>query len=54
MPLCFCYPALLHYKACAVTRRQKIADGALFVFGCLAAIYTTSQTVRLLLPISDS
>ncbi|KAK4698377.1 solute carrier family 36 (proton-coupled amino acid transporter), partial [Phenoliferia sp. Uapishka_3] len=44
VPLCFCYPALLHYKACATTRKQKLADIALFIFGVLAAIYTTSQT----------
>ncbi|KAL8280932.1 hypothetical protein RQP46_006611 [Phenoliferia psychrophenolica] len=48
VPLCFCYPALLHYKACAVTRKQKIADIALLIFGVVAAIYTTSQTVILL------
>lgn len=49
VPLCFCYPALLHYKACAHTRKQKILDIALLVFGLLAAVYTTSQTVTLLL-----
>lgn len=39
--------ALLHYKACAHTRKQKIADIALLVFGIAAAVYTTSQTVSL-------
>ncbi|GAA5956652.1 hypothetical protein JCM21900_002327 [Sporobolomyces salmonicolor] len=48
VPLCFCYPAMLHYKACAHTRKQKVADIALFVFGLVAAIYTTSQTITLL------
>lgn len=37
---------MLHYKACARTRKQKIADIALMVFGLGAAAYTTIQTVR--------
>ncbi|PCH42344.1 hypothetical protein WOLCODRAFT_120386 [Wolfiporia cocos MD-104 SS10] len=49
VPLCYVYPAMLHYKACARTRRQKIADIALMVFGMVAAIYTTVQTVHLML-----
>ncbi|KAA1467720.1 hypothetical protein DENSPDRAFT_832835 [Dentipellis sp. KUC8613] len=48
VPLCYVYPAMLHYKACARTRREKLADIALFVFGMAAAIYTTVQTVRLM------
>ncbi|KZT73071.1 hypothetical protein DAEQUDRAFT_808609 [Daedalea quercina L-15889] len=48
VPLCYVYPAMLHYKACAHTRKQKIADIALMVFGMIAAIYTTVQTVRLM------
>ncbi|KAI5477250.1 vacuolar amino acid transporter 4 [Pseudohyphozyma bogoriensis] len=48
VPLCFCYPAMLHYKACATTRKQKIADAALFVFGLGAALYTTANTIILL------
>ncbi|GAA5876473.1 hypothetical protein JCM1840_005549 [Sporobolomyces johnsonii] len=54
VPLCFCYPAMLHYKACAHTRKQKVADIALFVFGLLAAIYTTSQTITLLVAGGES
>lgn len=46
VPLCYVYPAMLHYKACARTRRQKLADIALIVFGMVAAVYTTMQTVR--------
>ncbi|KAI0067192.1 hypothetical protein BV25DRAFT_1795537 [Artomyces pyxidatus] len=49
VPLCFVYPAMLHYKACAHTRRQKIADIALGVFGMIAAFYTTFQTVLLMI-----
>ncbi|KAM0791921.1 hypothetical protein ACM66B_004175 [Microbotryomycetes sp. NB124-2] len=49
VPLCFCYPALLHYKACARSRKQKVADIALFVFGLFATVYTTSQTIQMLL-----
>ncbi|VDB92299.1 unnamed protein product [Peniophora sp. CBMAI 1063] len=45
VPLCFTYPAMLHYKACARTRKQKAADIALGVFGIVAAAYTTAQTV---------
>ena len=43
---------MLHYKACARTRRQKAADIALMIFGIVAAVYTTAQTikVRLRLP----
>ncbi|KAI0685968.1 transmembrane amino acid transporter protein-domain-containing protein [Cytidiella melzeri] len=49
VPLCYVYPAMLHYKACARTRKQKIADIALMVFGMIAAAYTTAQTVKLML-----
>lgn len=45
VPLCFLYPAMLHYRACAKTRKQKIADIALGVFGIVAAVYTTVQTI---------
>ena len=46
VPLCYVYPAMLHYKACARTRRQKIADIVLMIFGLFAAAYTTIQTVK--------
>ncbi|KII85114.1 hypothetical protein PLICRDRAFT_45235 [Plicaturopsis crispa FD-325 SS-3] len=49
VPLCYIYPAMLHYKAVARTRREKLADIALMVFGLLAATYTTIQTIRLML-----
>jgi hypothetical protein len=45
VPLCYVYPAMLHYKACARTWKQKAADIALGVFGVIAAFYTTIQTV---------
>ncbi|RPD59581.1 hypothetical protein L227DRAFT_527034 [Lentinus tigrinus ALCF2SS1-6] len=48
VPLCYVYPAMLHYKACARTRRQKAADIALMIFGTIAATYTTAQTIRLM------
>ncbi|KAI0661798.1 transmembrane amino acid transporter protein-domain-containing protein [Cubamyces menziesii] len=48
VPLCYVYPAMLHYKACARTRKQKIADIVLMVFGLAAAAYTTIQTVKLM------
>ncbi|EMD34028.1 hypothetical protein CERSUDRAFT_141455 [Gelatoporia subvermispora B] len=46
VPLCYVYPAMLHYKACARTRREKAQDIALMIFGMLAATYTTIQTVK--------
>ena len=46
VPLCYVYPAMLHYKACAKTRFQKAADIALMIFGTLACIYTTAQTIQ--------
>ncbi|KAH9944868.1 transmembrane amino acid transporter protein-domain-containing protein [Amylocystis lapponica] len=49
VPLCYVYPAMLHYRACARTRRQKLADIALMVFGMVAAAYTTIQTVSLMI-----
>jgi proton-coupled amino acid transporter len=48
VPLCYVYPAMLHYKACARTWKQKAADIALGVFGVVAAIYTTFQTIVLM------
>lgn len=46
VPLCFVYPAMLHYKAVARTKFQKGSDIALMVFGMLAAIYTSIQTIK--------
>ncbi|EJD45960.1 hypothetical protein AURDEDRAFT_113873 [Auricularia subglabra TFB-10046 SS5] len=48
VPLCYVYPAMLHYRACATTRKQKAIDIALMIFGTVAAIYTTVQTVTLM------
>ncbi|TCD64918.1 neutral amino acid transporter [Steccherinum ochraceum] len=49
VPLCYVYPAMLHYKACARTRKQKVADIALMAFGLIAAVYTTIQTLKLMI-----
>ncbi|KAG9102470.1 neutral amino acid transporter [Ceratobasidium sp. 370] len=49
VPLCFVYPALLHYKAVARTRLQKGGDLALMFFGMLAALYTSIQTIKLMM-----
>jgi len=57
VPLCYVYPAMLHYKACSRTRKQKAADIALIIFGLIAAAYTTMQTLKLMLepaPVGDS
>ncbi|KAH9481708.1 Vacuolar amino acid transporter 3 [Psilocybe cubensis] len=48
VPLCYVYPPMLHYKACAHTRKAKIADIALIIFGVVAAVYTTAQTINLM------
>lgn len=48
VPLCFCYPAMLHYKACAKNWWQRAIDITLVLFGLTMAIYTTSQTVSCL------
>ena len=45
VPLCYCYPAMLHYKAVSRTRKQKLADIVLIIFGFIAAAYTTIQTL---------
>jgi hypothetical protein len=41
--MCYVYPPLLHYKACAKTTKEKVADILLIIFGVLATIYTTFQ-----------
>ncbi|CAE6508366.1 unnamed protein product [Rhizoctonia solani] len=48
VPLCFVYPAMLHYKAVAKTRFQKGSDIALMTFGMVAAVYTSFQTIKLM------
>jgi hypothetical protein len=38
---------MLHYKACARTRKQKVVNIIIMIaFGLLAMLYTTIQTVR--------
>ncbi|KAL4906530.1 hypothetical protein BDW74DRAFT_133987 [Aspergillus multicolor] len=46
VPLIYVYPPLLHYKACARTTGQKLADIALTVFGVVSCIYTTALTIN--------
>lgn len=46
VPLCFIYPAMLHYKAVAKTRTQKLCDILLGVFGMGAMVFTTAQTIK--------
>ncbi|KDQ57087.1 hypothetical protein JAAARDRAFT_35689 [Jaapia argillacea MUCL 33604] len=52
VPLCYVYPAMLHYKI-ARTRKQRIADITLMIFGLVAAVYTTVQTIRLMVAPED-
>ncbi|WFD33240.1 hypothetical protein MCUN1_000053 [Malassezia cuniculi] len=49
VPLCFVYPALLHWKACANTRRAQILDGLLLLFGIFCVVFAGSQTVQMLM-----
>jgi len=53
IPLCFIYPALLHYRACASTRAAKIKDILVFVFGVATMAFTTVQTIRLAIAPSE-
>ncbi|ORZ12447.1 transmembrane amino acid transporter protein-domain-containing protein [Lobosporangium transversale] len=46
MPLCFIFPALFHYKACAKTMKEKAIDIALGIFGVAAMIFTLFITIR--------
>lgn len=36
---------MLHFKAVAMTRRQRIGDAVLCLFGFVVMIYTTSLTI---------
>jgi len=48
VPLCFVYPAMLHLKAVAKTRRQILIDRLMIIFGSGAAVFTTVQTIKLM------
>ena len=45
VPLVYIYPAVLHYKGVAETRREKIGDIVMMVMGVVCMIYTTTVTV---------
>lgn len=49
VPLGLCYPPLMHYRACAKTRTAKLLDIGLFLFGVAASIFTSIQTLKLIL-----
>lgn len=49
VPLCFVYPPLLHLRACATTRRAKVLDISLFIFGIFCVVFCGSQTVHSML-----
>ncbi|KAF9354358.1 neutral amino acid transporter [Mortierella sp. AD094] len=46
MPLCFIFPALFHYKACAKTTKDKVLDILLGLFGVAVMIFTMYITIR--------
>ncbi|KAI9809832.1 MAG: hypothetical protein M1825_000265 [Sarcosagium campestre] len=45
VPLVYVYPPLLHLKAVATTRAQRISDIAICIFGVIGMVYTTTLTV---------
>ncbi|KAG0300951.1 neutral amino acid transporter [Dissophora globulifera] len=45
-PLCFIFPAMFHYRACAKTMRVKVLDILLGIFGATVMIYTIYITIR--------
>ncbi|KAI5450432.1 hypothetical protein NCC49_003055 [Naganishia albida] len=53
VPLCFIYPPLLHLRARAKTRTQRAADYALIAFGVITTVYTSVQTILVLLRPAD-
>lgn len=46
MPLCFIFPAMFHYKACAKTTKEKVLDIILGVVGIIAMLFTLYITIR--------
>lgn len=46
MPLCFIFPAMFHYKACAKTTKEKVLDIILGVVGVIAMLFTLYITIR--------
>ncbi|KAF9115645.1 neutral amino acid transporter [Mortierella sp. AM989] len=46
MPLCFIFPAMFHYKACAKTTKAKVLDIIMGVVGIIAMIFTLYITIR--------
>ncbi|KAG8959667.1 neutral amino acid transporter [Tulasnella sp. 419] len=49
IPLCYIYPAMLHLKAVAKTRAQRIKDWLLIIFGMIVTVYTSVGTIKLML-----
>lgn len=49
VPLCFVYPPLLHWRGCATTRREKLIDLLVFIFGVFCVVFAGSQTVHSML-----
>ncbi|KAL2751992.1 hypothetical protein ACRALDRAFT_1066099 [Sodiomyces alcalophilus JCM 7366] len=45
VPLVYIYPPYLHYKAVAVTRKEKVLDVGLMVLGLVGMVYTTGVTL---------
>jgi len=50
VPLCYVYPAMLHYRACARTTGDKMKDIAMIIFGIVVFVYTTVETIRVCFP----
>ena len=45
VPLVYIYPAFLHWKGVASTRKEKIIDLTMMIVGLLACVYTTGVTL---------
>lgn len=45
VPLVYVYPPFLHYRAVAVTKREKVMDVGLMVLGAVGMVYTTAITI---------
>ncbi|PSR75067.1 transmembrane amino acid transporter [Coniella lustricola] len=45
VPLVYVYPPFLHYKAVAVTKREKMLDAVMIVVGVVGMVYTSAITI---------
>ncbi|PKI84043.1 hypothetical protein MVES1_002014 [Malassezia vespertilionis] len=53
VPLCFIYPPLLHMKGVAASRREKVGDMILFIFGIFCIVFVGAQSISSMLEKSE-